>query len=84
MDSITRRSCCPAQYGRIMKPEWPEGRLNPAAHPGWPCFTETTQEPRMFIPSTANHYQVGHTERLRRTFHTLTGRHLIDPALSPE
>jgi hypothetical protein len=38
----------------------------------------------MLIPSPANHYQVGHTEWLRRTFHALTGRHLIDPALSPE
>jgi hypothetical protein len=27
---------------------------------------------------------VGHAERLRRTFHALTGRPLIDPALSPE
>ena len=38
----------------------------------------------MFIPSPANHYQVGHAKRLRRTFHALTGRHLLDPALSPE
>lgn len=38
----------------------------------------------MFIPSPANHYQVGHVKRLRRTFHALTGRHLIDPALSPQ
>ena len=38
----------------------------------------------MFIPCLANHYQVEHAERLRRTFHALTGRDLIDPALSPE
>jgi hypothetical protein len=38
----------------------------------------------MLIPSPANHYQVEHAERLRRTFHALTGRHLIDPAWSPE
>jgi hypothetical protein len=36
------------------------------------------------LPSPANRYQVEHTERLRRTFHVLTGRDLIDPALSPE
>lgn len=38
----------------------------------------------MNIPSPANSYQVQHTEWLRRTFHALTGRDLIDPALSPE
>ena len=38
----------------------------------------------MLIPCPANRYQVDHAERLRRTFHALTGRHLIDPALSPE
>jgi hypothetical protein len=38
----------------------------------------------MLIPSPANHYQVEHAERLRRTFHALTGRHLIDPAWSSE
>ncbi len=38
----------------------------------------------MFAPSPANRYQVEHAERLRRTFHALTGRDLIDPALSPE
>ena len=38
----------------------------------------------MSIPSPANRYQVEHTERLRCTFHALTGRDLIDPALSPE
>ncbi|HRY16727.1 MAG TPA: MEKHLA domain-containing protein, partial [Candidatus Competibacteraceae bacterium] len=27
---------------------------------------------------------VEHAERLRRSFHALTGRHLIDPALSPD
>lgn len=36
------------------------------------------------LPSPANHYHVDHTERLRRTFHALTGRHLIDPTLTPE
>ena len=29
-------------------------------------------------------YPVDHAERLRRTFHALTGRDLIDPTLSPE
>ena len=38
----------------------------------------------MLAPSPANRYQVDHAERLRRTFHALTGRDLIDPALSPE
>ena len=38
----------------------------------------------MFIPCPANRYQLDHTERLRNSFHTLTGRYLIDPALSPE
>lgn len=38
----------------------------------------------MFIPCPANRYQVDHAERLRRTFHALTGRPLIDLALSPE
>ena len=38
----------------------------------------------MFIPCPANHYQLDHTERLRHSFHALTGRDLIDPALSPE
>ena len=38
----------------------------------------------MSIPSPANRYQVGHAELLRRSFHALTGRDLIDPALSPE
>jgi hypothetical protein len=37
----------------------------------------------MFIPCPANNYQVEHAERLRQTFHTLTGRDLIDPTLSP-
>jgi len=35
-------------------------------------------------PSPAHRYPVEHTERLRRTFHALTGRDLIDPTLSPE
>ena len=38
----------------------------------------------MLAPSPANRYHVEHAERLRRTFHALTGRDLIDPALSPE
>lgn len=38
----------------------------------------------MLIPCPANCYQVEHAERLRHTFHALTGRHLINPALSPE
>ncbi len=36
------------------------------------------------IPCPANHYHVEQAERLRYTFHALTGRDLIDPALSPE
>ena len=39
---------------------------------------------RRSLPSPANRYHVDHTERLRRTFHALTGRHLIDPVLSPD
>ena len=35
-------------------------------------------------PSPANHYRVEHTERLRHSFHALTGRDLINPALVPE
>ena len=38
----------------------------------------------MFAPCPANRYRVEHTERLRRTFHALTGRNLINPALAPE
>ena len=38
----------------------------------------------MLIPCPANRYQPDHAERLRNSFHALTGRHLIDPALSPE
>ncbi|HOW77481.1 MAG TPA: MEKHLA domain-containing protein [Candidatus Competibacteraceae bacterium] len=38
----------------------------------------------MSIPNPANAYRVEHAERLRRTFHALTGRDLIDPTLSPE
>lgn len=38
----------------------------------------------MFIPCPANHYQLDHAERLRHSFHALTGRDLIDPDLSPE
>mgnify|MGYP001287987900 CR=1 FL=1 len=38
----------------------------------------------MVAPCPANRYQVEHAERLRRSYHTLTGRHLIDPALSPD
>lgn len=38
----------------------------------------------MIEPGPANCYQVEHTELLRRTFHALTGRPLLDPALSPE
>ena len=38
----------------------------------------------MLIPCLANRYHVEHAERLRRSFHTLTGRDLIEPALSPE
>lgn len=48
-------------------------------------FTKTAaQALLMLAPCPANRYHVDHTERLRRTFHTLTGRNLIDPALSPE
>lgn len=38
----------------------------------------------MVVPRPANRYQVEHAERLRRSYHALTGRHLIDPALSPD
>ena len=38
----------------------------------------------MLIPCPANRYQLDHAERLRHAFHALTGRDLIDPALSPE
>ena len=38
----------------------------------------------MLIPCLANGYQDQHAERLRRSFHALTGRDLTDPALSPE
>lgn len=38
----------------------------------------------MLIPCPANRYQLDHAERLRNSFHTLTGRYLIEPALSPE
>lgn len=38
----------------------------------------------MLIPCRANGYQTEHAERLRRTFHALTGRDLLDPALSPD
>ena len=37
----------------------------------------------MFMPSPANHFQVDHVERLRRTYQALTGRHLLDPGLPP-
>ena len=37
----------------------------------------------MLKPCAANHFQVGHTELLRQSYHTLTGRHLLDPSLSP-
>ena len=37
----------------------------------------------MLAPCPANRYRVEHTERLRRSFHALTGRNLIDPALAP-
>jgi len=38
----------------------------------------------MLIPCPANHFQVEHAERLRWTYQSLTGRHLLDPALAPE
>ncbi len=37
----------------------------------------------MYMPSPANHFQVDHVEGLRRTYQALTGRHLLDPELSP-
>ena len=49
-----------------------------------PTGTDHTQDSLMLIPGPANRYQVQHAERLRRSFHALTGRDLIDPALSPE
>ncbi len=41
-------------------------------------------KPLLSIPGPAHRYPVEHAERLRRTFHALTGRDLIDPTLSPE
>ncbi|MDG4594310.1 MAG: MEKHLA domain-containing protein [Candidatus Contendobacter sp.] len=38
----------------------------------------------MSAPCPANRYWVEHAELLRRAFHALTGRDLIDAALSPE
>ena len=38
----------------------------------------------MLAPGPANRYRVEHAERLRRAFHALIGRDLIDPALPPE
>jgi hypothetical protein len=38
----------------------------------------------MIEPGPANRYQVAHAELLRRSFHTLTGRDLLDPTLSTE
>ncbi len=46
--------------------------------------TTATWEFPMLPPSPANRYHVDHAERLRRTFHTLTGRDLVDPALAPD
>ena len=42
------------------------------------------EEPPWLTPSPAHRYWVQHAERLRRTFHALTGRCLLDAALSPE
>jgi hypothetical protein len=41
-------------------------------------------EPLLSIPGPTHRYPVEHAERLRRAFHALTGRDLIDPTLSPE
>ena len=49
-----------------------------------PLKSATAQESLVFIPCPANCYQLDHAERLRNSFRALTGRHLIDPALSPE
>ena len=49
-----------------------------------PLKSATAQESSVFIPCPANCHQLDHAERLRNSFHALTGRHLIDPALSPE
>jgi hypothetical protein len=38
----------------------------------------------MARPGPDNYYQVDHAERLRQTFQALTGRALVEPALSPE
>jgi hypothetical protein len=38
----------------------------------------------MIEPRPAHRYQVAHAELLRRSFHALTGRDLLDPTLSPE
>jgi hypothetical protein len=37
----------------------------------------------MIKPGPAHRYPVEHTERLRRSFHALTGHDPIDPALVP-
>jgi len=42
------------------------------------------KKPLSLEPGPTNRYKVEHTERLRRTFHTLTGHPLIDPMLSPD
>jgi hypothetical protein len=44
----------------------------------------TTQDLPMLEPSPANRYSVEHAERLRPTFHALTGCDLLDPTLSPD
>lgn len=59
-------------------------RKRPSNAPMANGFTETIQEPRVFIPCPANRYHVDHAERLRTSFHALTGRDLIAPALSPD
>jgi PAS domain-containing protein len=41
-------------------------------------------EPLAREPRPAHRYQVAHAELLRRSFHALTGRDLLDPTLSPE
>lgn len=49
------------------------------------CFENSqSEELPVLIPCPANRYQVDHAERLRQTFHALTGRDLVDSALSPE
>ena len=60
----------------------PKPRPRPVASP--PRRPGNEPEAAHVLPCPANRYWVEHAERLRRTFHALTGRDLLDPTLSPE